>query len=90
MVKVCDMCMDDFRLVPLFQDNHFCVKNVGAWAHLQQWLLRPCMQVGNKKVKPDNYNICRIENILSPSVTYLVLNVNVRVQLYQNNCQCIC
>ena len=34
--------MGDFRLMPLFQDGKFWVKNVGARAHLQQWLLRPC------------------------------------------------
>ena len=36
------MCMGDFRLMPLFQDSKFLVKNVGARAHLQHWLLRPC------------------------------------------------
>ena len=36
------MCMGDFRLMPLFQDSKLLVKNVGARAHLQHWLLRPC------------------------------------------------
>ena len=27
------MCMGDFRLMPLFQDSKFLVKNVGARAH---------------------------------------------------------
>ena len=33
---------DDFRPITLFQDSKFWGKNVGARAHLQQWLLRPC------------------------------------------------
>ena len=33
---------DDFRSIPLFQDSKFWGENVGARAHLQQWLLRPC------------------------------------------------
>ena len=35
------MCMDDLRRIPLLQDSKLWVKNVGARAHLQQWLLRP-------------------------------------------------
>ena len=35
------MCMGDFRLMPFFQDSKFLVKNVGARANLQHWLLRP-------------------------------------------------
>ena len=36
------MCMGDFRLIHLFQDSKYLVKNFGARAHLQHWLLRPC------------------------------------------------
>ena len=51
------MCMGDFRLMPLFQDSKFLVKNVGARAHLQHWLLRPCLGETNYHTGPEEEGI---------------------------------
>ena len=48
---------DDFRPMPLFQDSKFWGKNVGARAHLQQWLLRPCMYMYTMNNNNVLYNI---------------------------------